>query len=69
MMDGEGAMETIFWVLGAIIVLAIVYVCALSFRKRKQALEGKPSTSDVAPGTKEHGVDLQARRKTYDDLT
>jgi hypothetical protein len=32
------------------------------------ALEGEPSTSDVAPGTKEHGVDLQARRKTYDDL-
>jgi len=69
MMDGEGAMETILWVIGAIIVLAIVYVCALSFRKRKEALEGKPSTSDVPPGTKEHGVDLQARRKTYDDLT
>ena len=60
MMDGEGAMETIFWVIGAVIVLAIIYVCALSFRK--------PSTSEVAPGTKEHGVDLQARRKTYDDL-
>ena len=62
-------METIFWVIAAIIVLAIVYVCALSFRKRKEALEGEPSKSDVAPGTKEHGVDLQARRKTYDDLT
>jgi len=62
-------MEIVLWPIGAIIVLAIVYVCALSFRKRKQALEGKPSTSDVAPGTKEHGVDLQARRKTYDDLT
>jgi hypothetical protein len=65
----EGPMEIVLWPIGAIIVLAIVYVCALSFRKRKQALEGKPSTSDVAPGTKEHGVDLQARRKTYDDLT
>jgi hypothetical protein len=69
MMDGEGAMETIFWVLGAIIVLAIVYVCALSFRKRKEAIAGKPSTSEVAPGKKEHGVDLQARRKSFDDLT
>ena len=67
MMDGEGAMETIFWVLGAII--AIVYVCALSFRKRKEAIAGKPSTSEVAPGKKEHGVDLQARRKSYDDVT
>jgi len=65
----EGPMEIVLWPIGAIIVLAIVYVCALSFRKRKQALEGKPSTSDVPPGTKEHGVDLQARRKTYDDLT
>ena len=69
MMDGEGAMETIFWVTGAIIVLVIVYVGVLSFRKRKETLEGKPSTSDVVPGIKEHGVDLQARRKTYDDLT
>jgi hypothetical protein len=56
-------------VTGAIIVLAIVYVGALSFRKRKETLEGKPSTSDVVLGTKEHGIDLQARRKTYDDLT
>jgi len=69
MMDGEGAMETIFWVLGAIIVLAIVYVCALSLRKHKEAIAGKPSTSEVAPGKKEHGVDLQARRKSFDDLT
>jgi len=25
--------------------------------------------SDVAPDTKGHGIDLQARRKTYDDVT
>jgi len=25
--------------------------------------------SDVAPSTKEHGFDLQAHRKTYDDVT
>ena len=31
-------MEIVFWVIVAIIVLAVVYVWALSFRKRKQAL-------------------------------
>jgi hypothetical protein len=25
--------------------------------------------SDVVPDTKGHGIDLQARRKTYDDVT
>ena len=30
-------METVFWVIVAIIVLAVVYVCALSLRKRKEA--------------------------------
>jgi hypothetical protein len=61
------AIAVVFWMIVAIFVIAVVY--ALSFRKRKEALEGEPSMSDVAPGTKEHGVDLQARRKTYDDLT
>jgi hypothetical protein len=56
-------------VIVAIIVLAVVYVCALNFRKRKEALGREPSMSGVAPDTKEHGVDLQARRKTYDDVT
>jgi hypothetical protein len=65
----EGAMETVLWVIAAIIVLAVVYVCALSFRRRKEALGDEPSMSDVAPDTKEHGIDLQARRKTYDDIT
>ena len=59
-------METVFWVIAAIIVFAVVYVCALSLKKRKESLGGK-STSD--PGTKEHGVDLQARRKLHDDVT
>ena len=62
-------METVFWVIVAIVVLAVVYTCVLTPMKPKEALEGEPSMSDVAPGTKEHGVDLQARRKTYDDLT
>ena len=62
-------MEIVFWVIVAIIVLAVVYVCALSFRKRKQAFGREPSMSDVVPDTKEHGIDLQARRKTYDDVT
>jgi hypothetical protein len=65
----EGAMETVLWVIAAIIVLAVVYVCALSFTRRKEALGDEPSMSDVAPATKEHGIDLQARRKTYDDIT
>jgi len=62
-------METVFWVIVAIIVLAVVYVCALSLRKRKEAFGRHPARSDVTPETKEHGVDLQARRKTYDDVT
>ena len=62
-------MEIVFWVIVAIIVLAVVYVCALSFRKRKQAFGREPYMSDVVPDTKEHGIDLQARRKTYDDVT
>ena len=62
-------MEIVFWVILAIIVLAFVYVCALSFRKRKEALGREPSMSDGAPDIKGHGIDLQARRKTYDDVT
>lgn len=62
-------MEIIFWVIAAIIVLAVVYVCALNFRKRKEALGRDPARSELAPGKKEHGVDLQARRKTFDDVT
>jgi hypothetical protein len=34
----EGAMEIVFWVIIAIIVLAIFYVCAVSLRKRKRHL-------------------------------
>ena len=33
----EGAMEIVFWVIVAIIVLAVVFVWALRFMKRKQA--------------------------------
>jgi len=59
-------MEIVFWMIVAMFVIAVVY--ALSFRKRK-ALGREPSKSDVAPDTKGHGIDLQARRKTFDDLT
>ena len=65
----EGAMEIVFWMIVAIIVLAVAYVCALSFRKRKEAVVRDPPMSDVAPDPKGHGIDLQARRKTYDDVT
>jgi hypothetical protein len=63
----EGAMEVVFWTIVAIIVLAVVY--ALSFRKRKEAVGREPPMSDVAPDPKGHGIDLQARRKTHDDVT
>jgi hypothetical protein len=60
-----GAMETVFWVIVAIVVLAVVYTCVLTFMKSKEA----PPRTLTAPDTNEHGVDLQARRKTFDDLT
>ena len=60
-------MEIVFWMIVAMFVIAVVY--ALSFRKRKEAFGRDPARSDVTPETKEHGVDLQARRKTFDDLT
>jgi len=65
----EGAMEIVFCMIVAIIVLAVGYICTLSFRKRKKAVVREPPMSDVAPDTKGHGIDLQARRKTYDDIT
>jgi len=56
----EGAMEIVFWVIVTIIALAIVFVCAFLGKR-------KPPT-DLAPDPQGHGVDLQARRKTYDDV-
>src|SRR5262249_16136673 len=38
----EGAMEIVFWVIVAIVALAVVYVCAFRFGKRKPL-------SDLAP--------------------
>jgi hypothetical protein len=61
----EGEMKILFSLIVAIIVLAVAYTCALTFMKRKEALRRKPTASD----TNEHGVDLQARRKPFDDLT
>ena len=61
----EGGMKILFSLIVAIIVLAVVYNCALSFLKRKERLRRKL----IAPDTKEHEVDLQTRRKTYDDVT
>ena len=55
-------MENVFWVIVTIIALAIVFVFAFRFGKRKPP-------SDLAPDPQGHGVDLQARRKTYDDVT
>ena len=58
-------MKILFSLIVAIIVLAVVYTSALTFMKRKEALRLKLT----APDTNEHGVDLQARRKTFEDLT
>ena len=58
-------MQLVFWVIVAIVVLAVVYTCVLTFMKSKEA----PRRTLTAPDTNEHGVDLQARRKTFDDLT
>ena len=60
-------MEIVFWVIFVIIMLAVVYVGALSFGKHQEARGRERAKSDVAPDTKEHGIDLQARRKLYDD--
>jgi len=62
-------MEILFWVVVAIIALAVGYVCVLNLRPRKATLGRDAARTDVSPRTKEHGVDLQARRKSYDDLT
>jgi len=65
----EGAMEVVFWTIAAFVVLAVIYVYTLSFRKREEAVPRGPPMSDVAPDPIGHGIDLQARRKTYDDVT
>jgi hypothetical protein len=66
----EGPMEiVVFWTLVAIVVLAVGYVCGLNLRTRKAAFRRDPARFDATPQIKEHGVDLQARRKTFDDVT
>ena len=62
-------MEIVLWAVVAIIALAVLYVCVLNFRKPKGVLGREPARFDAVADTKEHGVDLQARRKTYDDVT
>jgi hypothetical protein len=66
----EGPMEiVVFWTLVAIVVLAVGYVCGLNLRTRKAAFRRDPARFDATPQINEHGVDLQARRKTFDDVT
>jgi len=59
----------VFWALVAIVVPAVGYVCALNLRTRKAGFGRDPARFDAAPQIKKHGVDLQARRKTFDDVT
>ncbi len=61
-------MEILFWVIVAIIVLAVIYG-SLNVGKRKETAKREAVKFDIAPDTKEHGIDLQARRKLYDDVT
>ncbi len=61
-------MEILFWLIVAIVVLAVIYG-SLIVGKRKEAVGREGVRFDLAPGTKEHGIDLQARRKVYDDIT
>lgn len=60
-------MEILFWVIVAIILLAVIYG-SLNVGKRKETPK-RAIKFDIASGTKEHGIDLQARRKLYDDIT
>ena len=64
-LEMEGGLKILLSLIVAIIVLAVVYTCALTFMKRKEVLRRKLTAPDI----KEHGVDLQTRRKTYDDVT
>ncbi len=67
-LDREAGMEILFWLVVAIIVLAVIYG-SLMIGKRKETAGREAVKFDVAPGKKEHGIDLQARRKVYDDVT
>jgi phosphate/sulfate permease len=59
-------MGIVFWVIVAIVALVIAYICTLSVAKRRRY---RSERSAAAPGSKEHGIDLQARRKLHDDVT
>jgi hypothetical protein len=54
-------METSFLLFVAIIVLAVVYIYAVRFGKRR-----REATEPDAP---EHGIDVQARRGSFDDVS
>ena len=60
-------MDTVFWVIVVIVALMIVYVYVVSFREGR--LGRKSARSAAALDPKEHGIDLQARRKLHDDVT
>jgi hypothetical protein len=58
-------MEIVFWVIVAIVAIVIACICALAVAKRRPYRRN----SAAAPDRKEHGIDLQARRKLHDDVT
>ncbi len=60
-------MEILLWLILAIIVLAIIYGF-MNVGKRKESAGREPPKFNVTPDQR-HGIDLQARRKPYDDVT
>ena len=58
-------MEIVFWVIVAIVAIVIACICALAVAKRRPY---RSDGSAAAPDRKEHGIDLQARRKLHDDV-
>jgi hypothetical protein len=57
-------METVFWVIVAIVVLAVVYTCVLTFMKRKEV----PRRTLTAPDTSEHGAICRREEKPLTTL-
>ncbi len=65
--DRKGEMEILVWLILATIVLAIIYG-SMNVGKRKESAGRESPKFDVTPDQR-HGIDLQARRKPYDDVT
>jgi hypothetical protein len=61
-------MEVVFWTIVAIIVLAVLYVCAQSFRKRKKAVERDLPCPTSRPTQKDTGLICRREEKPMTTL-